>query len=195
LEKTKLKGKMTREEFSILRILSHIAFVAFFSLVLFLSLRNNVTDYLYISGAAIAFVFYLFSQRSHSLGLASLGWVILGIIFILSFVFSGKADDLTIIISVLVLVASYELTRFGFVLDSVVKRTGALHEESLNRLSVVIRNHSKTLVQVVSLTLISSLVLEYFTLGVIAVNPPALGVTVFVVLAVMLIAVFMLRRE
>lgn len=162
---------------------------------IFLTLGNPFRIFAYV---AIAFstVLLIFSFRSMSLNLISLAWIIIGALFVFSFVLSGDASYLTITISVLVLLLSYELTRFGFEIEPIVQRSQVLQGESLERLKTVMRNHSFVLFEVVACTFISSFVVGYFAPGVIITNPAAIGVSIFASIAVLLIvSVLFLNKE
>lgn len=166
---------------------NYVMFAAFVGLAIYFSIGkpNQIVAY-----AAIFFslIFFVFGSRSKSLGLVSLGWIIVGISFVIPFVYSAYANYLTVIVSVLLLLISYELTRFSFELRPMVQSIRVLHSESIDQLQKLTRNHSTVLVQVVLTTLLLSLVVGYLLPGLIAVNPPELGVTIFASIAVLLIA-------
>ena len=176
-------------------IASCVAFAGFAFYSSFLILRTAFPLAGFIA-LALAVVFFLLSFRSGSLALISISWMLLGILFIGYLVYSPQGNYLTVTISVLLLLGSYELARFSFVSRPILWRIRSLHPESLGRLQIVMRNHSKILVQVLILALMSSLAVEYLTLGEITINPPVVGVTVLASLSILLIvAVMFLRRR
>jgi hypothetical protein len=161
-------------------------FVSFigFSIYFTIGKPSQIAEYVSIF---LSIVFLVFGSRSKSLGLVSLAWVLVGISFVFPFVYSSYANYLTVIISVLLLLVSYELARFNFEMRPIIQSVRVLHFESLDQLQKTTRNHSMVLIQVVVTTLLLSLVVGYLLPGLIAINPPELGVTIFASIALLLI--------
>jgi hypothetical protein len=171
---------------------SYVMFAIFvgFSIYFTIGNPNQIAEYVAI---LLSIVFLVLGSRSKSIGLLSFAWIINGIYFVIPFVYSPVANYLTVIISVLALLVSYELARFNFETQPLVQSLPVLQNESLGQLRKVTRNHNWTLFQVVASTMLLSITVGYLLPGLIAVNPPELGVTVFASISLLLIACVLLQ--
>jgi hypothetical protein len=194
MEQTKNGGVVIRRGAFGLQIVSHASFVAFSVFVLFLTYGSTFQFEVFFA-LTLSIIFYVLALHFNNLGLVSVSWLVLGLMFSSSvFFISSFANYLFIALSVLLLIASYETTRFSFVIQPVLKASDKLSQETLEHFHRTLSNHPRSLLQVFALALASSIAVEYLSSGVIVINPLLVGIVVFALLAVIILAAIVLSH-
>jgi hypothetical protein len=194
MEQTKDIDLKITENANILRFASYGSFIAFAGFLSFSALENPLKTEIYLS-LAISVVLYATSLVQSKSNLASLGWIILGGSFIGWFVSSQSSSYVALALSILLLLAGYELTRFSFLIQPIVLDTGNLSQSSLLHLRKLMRNHSIVLLEVLSLSFVTSITVEYLSAGEIILSAPGLGIIVFASLAILVLVALTLLRS
>ncbi len=189
MERSKSDSIVTNSQIVLYTSYGILAAFIGFSVYFSIGRSNQIAEYVAIF---FSLIFIVFGSRSKSLGLVAFAWIIVGISFVIPFVYTSYASYPTVIVSVMLLLVSYELTRFDFEMRAMVQSVRVLHSESIEQLEKVTRNHTWVLVQVVVATLLLSLVVGYLLPGLITVNPPELGVAIFASVSLILIACVLL---
>lgn len=194
MEQTKDIDLKITENANILRYSSYGSFIAFAGFLSFSALENPLKTEIYLS-LAISVALYATSLVQNKSNLASLGWIILGCSFIGWFVSSQTVSYVALALSILLLLAGYELTRFSFLIQPIVLNTGNLSQSSLLHLRRLMRNHSLVLLEVLSLSFVASVTVEYLSAGEIVLSAPGLGVIAFACLAILVLVALILLRN
>ena len=195
MEQTKDIDLKITENANILRFASYGSFIAFAGFLSFSALENPLKTEIYLS-LAISVVLFATSLVQGKSNLASLGWIILGCSFTGWFISTTQSVSyVALALSILLLLAGYELTRFSFLIQPIILNIGNLSQSSLLHLRRLMRNHSLVLLEVLSLSFIASITVEYLSAGEIVLSAPGLGVIIFASLAILvLVALTLLRR-
>jgi hypothetical protein len=169
------------------------AFIAFSFYFFVFAYGTQMQGVVYFS-LAIAIPLYAIALRLDSLRAASVSWLVLGVSLTASFAILNPSNvstsSLELMILVILIIASTEQTRFSFAIDPAIHACRNYEsEEEIAHLEKVIKNHALTLFQIIGLSILASSGVLYLSEGaVIVINPPIVGVTIIVALAVFLIA-------
>jgi hypothetical protein len=119
-QKQQLKVGPSLARFSLLRIASYAAFLAFVALLMLLSYQTPLEGIDY-GTAVIAAAFFFVGVRLRAFDPISAAWLILGADFTLSFIaISPYATSVGVVLVVTALLLAYDLTRFSTAMEPIV---------------------------------------------------------------------------
>ncbi len=138
--------------FEIFRVGSYLSFFAFATYMFFFTFDTAFQDIVYGASAAAAcfYVIGIWYKKTDSIASA---WLILGSIFVLSFLtVSPIATSLGLTAAVVLLISSYELTRFFTSLEPMISDS-----ENAALLIRLVRNHFRRFITTLSFTTLITL--------------------------------------
>jgi hypothetical protein len=139
---------------------------------------------------------YIAGVRLHKFRIVSASWLLLGTTFVLSWIFATPfVSYLTVFLWTILLIAAYEVTRFTNTVDAVARVIPSLDERAVGRFSKVMTRHNLVTMILISFSLFSSIVIVNLSVGVLIPTLPVLGVALFGLLAILLIAAMTVRKN